>query len=419
MDPSTLFTREAAAGYDRLRLATATAVVVGCGAAGNNIVQTLALTGLGELRLIDPDVVEPSNLTRSPCFRPQRPGQKRQSFKARELAQAALQLSYAEDPCVRYAVAFAESLGLGAFAGAHVIISAVDRFATRGYLTDAARRLGIPLVTLGFSGTRGHVGVFPNRNAEEADLHCLTPMVEGGVSCREFARAARARGLVPATQPLAATFGALAAEAAIAAIHGGFPLGGKLLRLDVRTGRSSVVEITPNPDCPGVHRVLPEPVLLDVAASDPVSRLLEAAEGFAADPIVYLPAPFVIEAPCVHCGARVPLRRPRWAITKAPACRECPPEREADPVPPVTEVKVSLHDQLARTKCRRVGIAPGAIVTIEDGVTGALHTVQLSGEVDDLFVTKRRETRHTHAAGGMSHTEATEIADAFQPLETT
>ena len=87
---SGLFSREALAGYDPERLSSAKVAVVGLGAAGSNVVQTLALAGVGELRLIDFDVVEPTNLTRSPLFDRRRLAGKKTRFKAREAGLGAL-----------------------------------------------------------------------------------------------------------------------------------------------------------------------------------------------------------------------------------------------------------------------------------------------------------------------------------------
>ena len=51
---------------DRLRAANV--MVVGCGALGNEVLKNLALFGVGHLVVVDFDVVEPSNLTRSILF---------------------------------------------------------------------------------------------------------------------------------------------------------------------------------------------------------------------------------------------------------------------------------------------------------------------------------------------------------------
>src|SRR5262249_54144766 len=51
------------------RLQAARVLVVGAGALGNEVLKNLALIGLGTIHVIDLDVVEPSNLSRSVLFR--------------------------------------------------------------------------------------------------------------------------------------------------------------------------------------------------------------------------------------------------------------------------------------------------------------------------------------------------------------
>ena len=51
------------------KLAAARVLVVGAGALGNEVVKNLALLGVGTILIIDRDVVEPSNLSRSVLFR--------------------------------------------------------------------------------------------------------------------------------------------------------------------------------------------------------------------------------------------------------------------------------------------------------------------------------------------------------------
>lgn len=78
--------------YSRLRLISwwrqellreATVLVVGAGALGNEVVKNLALVGLGTIHLIDLDLVEPSNLSRSVLFRSEDGGQPKAVVAAR------------------------------------------------------------------------------------------------------------------------------------------------------------------------------------------------------------------------------------------------------------------------------------------------------------------------------------------------
>src|SRR5579863_10249182 len=50
------------------KLLAASAVLVGCGALGTSVANLLVRAGLGRLRIIDRDFVEPSNLQRQTLF---------------------------------------------------------------------------------------------------------------------------------------------------------------------------------------------------------------------------------------------------------------------------------------------------------------------------------------------------------------
>ncbi len=65
------------------RLASARVLVVGAGALGNEVLKNLALLGVGTVYLIDLDVVEPSNLSRSVLFRAEDGGRGKAEVAAR------------------------------------------------------------------------------------------------------------------------------------------------------------------------------------------------------------------------------------------------------------------------------------------------------------------------------------------------
>lgn len=396
MDTSEIFSRETLAGYDRKRLSQAVIVVVGAGAAGSNFVQTTALAGVGEHRVIDFDVVERSNLTRSPFFRRPGTGDASPRFKARELARGVLATSYAESPVVRYATTRVETLGYGAFQGADVIVAAVDSHPVRAYLADAARFLGIPLIEMGFSGFEGQVSVFRNATSDEPCWRCLMPHVShGGFSCTAYARRVAESGRVPATQTVAAVVGSLAAEAAIAAVHREFPLGGRILSFNVRSGRSRVLAITPNPSCPGVHRLVGSVMELAARHDEPLASALSQARAFASEPVALLPSPIVVEAPCERCGTRVIVQRPACSLRDPPSCPSCEASQpSAAPASAIVVGSLGADHPLARMKAAKLGLPACAVFEIEDAATRELHAVRLAGSVDDLFVTKRRVARH-------------------------
>ena len=54
--------------FSRSRVSSLSVLVVGAGALGNEAIKNLALLGVGNLYIVDPDILERSNLTRSILF---------------------------------------------------------------------------------------------------------------------------------------------------------------------------------------------------------------------------------------------------------------------------------------------------------------------------------------------------------------
>jgi adenylyltransferase/sulfurtransferase len=402
-DPDGLFSRERLAGYDPAVLAKAAIAVVGAGALGNNCILALALSGVGEIRIIDGDTVDISNLSRSPLFR-RRPQGSAAPPKAREVASTALSLSYAERPRMRFANAWVERLGLGAFEDACAIVSAVDSFEVRAWLADAARLLSIPLIEAGFYEGHGHISAFRNAGAEEPCWRCLHPGAAGGFSCATLARQVVAAGGSPATQPLAQVFGGLVAEHAILAAHGRFPLANKRLHLDIRTGRSHLVELSADPDCPGIHRLAGTIRRLAARHDGPLAK---AFEELGPDAILYLPSPFVVSAPCAACGSAVPVGKPASEAKGPFACPDGCPE---EPAPAGIHLvhSLSARDRLAGARCKKLGLNAGAVFEAQAG--GEAFFCALAGGPDELFTTLARGERDLVQAPRMERQEDTHDA---------
>ncbi len=412
-DHDQLFSRERLAGYDPERLSRAVVTIVGCGAGGNNVAQSLALVGVGELRFIDPDVVEPSNLPRSPLFDAAQAGGKRRRYKAGECAARALKISRAEAPVVRFAAKRIEELGTGALLGSDAVVAAVDAFPVRARLAYAARFLNIPLIELGFAGAHGHVSVWPGASdKDDACWSCCHPAVEhGGVGCGLYARRAAAEGIVPSTQPLAGAIGNLAAVHVLEALHGRFPLGGRIAHLDLHRGTSRIVQVAREPSCPGDHRARMPVRTVPVSCTDTVRELMEAVRAFAADPVLHLPDPYVEEAPCQKCGTAVRIRRPAWALEAPPECHACPDVPQFGAAGVVAVSSIEPDAMFSPFLLEWLGLGPAAVVEVLDRASELRMAVQLDGGVDDLYATLRREGRNGRRAAGREGSGATDAPE--------
>ena len=147
------------------RLQTARVTVVGVGGVGSSISYYLAQSGIGHLKLIDQDIVEPSNLHRlqgldqSDLYHP----------KAEALAGSLQRLV----PSSRFeaVVDTLRSANVGELLeGSDVIVDGLDNFRTRFILNRHSVRTSTPCVFTSAVQNQGHVGVFSP--PETACLEC-------------------------------------------------------------------------------------------------------------------------------------------------------------------------------------------------------------------------------------------------------
>ncbi len=148
----------------QVALASSRVVILGCGALGTVLSEMLVRAGVGLknsggwVRLIDRDIVEPSNLQRQTLFT------ETDALKARPKAVAAAQALARINSSVdlRPQVADFNHLTAARLASCdgdnerpHALLDGTDNFSTRLLLNDLAVREAIPMVYAGAVGTRG------------------------------------------------------------------------------------------------------------------------------------------------------------------------------------------------------------------------------------------------------------------------
>lgn len=151
-------------------LAGARVLLVGCGALGTHLADTLVRAGVGFLRVVDRDFVELHNLQRQALF--DEDDQARGTPKALAAAEKLRRVNstVAIEPVVDDANAGNIAALLD---GVGLILDGTDNFETRYLLNDAALRAGLPWVYGGVLGSYGMtMTVVPG---ETACLRCLFP----------------------------------------------------------------------------------------------------------------------------------------------------------------------------------------------------------------------------------------------------
>ncbi len=371
------------AGYDPQVLAQARVIVVGAGALGQNVLLNLGLSGVRELRVVDGDVFEDHNLTRSPLFpRGENPaGLKKAAAVGGELAR----LHTADKARIKIASAWIEELGLGAFEGVDVIAACVDSLEARAYLAKVALLLGLPIVDGGFSGANIGMTAYPPREdpTEGPCWLCGGTPTPGAFSCRQFAEFAAAAGVIPAIQNGAAALGALCAEAIVGMLHGKL-VDPKRISLDIRSGESLVFAPGPSPDCAPWHRRLPEPIAAGHGVDSTAAELLAQHEpGDGA--LLVLPDTFVERAPCPGCHASCDVQAPTYRWRRDPRCKSCGgpwPRHSTDNEGPDTLRMIEATHPRAGESLAAFGVRPGDILEI---VGRGSIAVRIAGASDSLW----------------------------------
>ncbi|HLW51469.1 MAG TPA: ThiF family adenylyltransferase [Candidatus Angelobacter sp.] len=156
------------AGQEKLRLASVT--VVGCGATGTCVSSLLARAGVGRLRIVDRDFVEPSNLQRQTLFDEADAAESIPKALAAAKRIAAFNSEIeVQGEVADLTPANAEAL----LSGADLLLDATDNFETRYLLNDYAAKNGKPWIYAAAVAAYGvTMNIIPG---ETACLACVFP----------------------------------------------------------------------------------------------------------------------------------------------------------------------------------------------------------------------------------------------------
>jgi adenylyltransferase/sulfurtransferase len=145
-------------GAGQLRLKEARIAIVGAGGIGAGAIPALVGAGVGHLTIIDDDRVELSNLQRQPLYAASQVGERKADLAARFIGKRNPHVE------VRTVPDRIEADNSDAILSGHdLIIDGTDNFATRLVVSDAAVRLGIPLISAAAQQFQGQVALFRGR----------------------------------------------------------------------------------------------------------------------------------------------------------------------------------------------------------------------------------------------------------------
>lgn len=166
----TLFKPIGHAGQQQFSEAAVT--IVGCGALGSAIAETLVRAGIGEIHLVDRDYVEWSNLQRQQLFTEEDAAQMMPKVAAAEKRLKAIR---GDVRLYTYLDNFDAPLAEKLAAVSSIIMDATDNFETRLLISDAAAKYQIPWIYGACVGSSGVV--FPFIPGASACFRCLLPVL--------------------------------------------------------------------------------------------------------------------------------------------------------------------------------------------------------------------------------------------------
>lgn len=224
-------------GEAQERLRSARAIVVGVGALGSPVCTYLVAAGVGQLGVVDGDVVELSNLHRQPLHLTPDLGTPKADAAAAKLGLLNPEVVVEPYPATLDA-ANAEAIVMGA----DVVVDCTDSFESRYLVNDACCAQGVALVEAGVVAFEGLV--LSIRPGESACYRCAFPVAPAaGVrrSCREAGVLGAMAGIV----------GSIQALEALKLISGvGRPLLDRILQVDGHDMSHTLVGTGRRPDCP-------------------------------------------------------------------------------------------------------------------------------------------------------------------------
>lgn len=325
-------------------------LVVGVGAAGNEVVKNLMLMGFRNITIVDFDYIEDSNLSRTVLFRTEDIGKSKAVVAAQRLKEMAL----AENPrIVGLHGNLMTDFGKGYLFMEHdIVISCVDTQRCRAFISDWCVRTNTPFFEIGFEAHTVNVTFFAPEDGYEQVTDgtvidklpssdgffpkplgkftvCLREEIGQGDfddnrnSCSGFKMADIDLAKIPTIQSAAAMSGAIVCTELIKYLSGGDTMRNKILYYYGLTHKTLCCSYQPNEEC-SIHQENMPIIELAVKPGDTIGDILgKISDKWSAYPLMQVHS-FVFSGYCASCGKKMEINKreddmyddERW-------CEEC------------------------------------------------------------------------------------------------
>ncbi|MCH2353165.1 MAG: molybdopterin-synthase adenylyltransferase MoeB [Pseudomonadales bacterium] len=218
------------------KLGRASVLIIGLGGLGSPAAIYLAASGIGEVTLVDDDVVDLSNLQRQIAHRESTIGEPKvaSAGKAIEQISSETRINMIQDRLRGNDL-------LEALSHADVVVDATDNFESRYEINDACLSARTPFVSGAAIRMEGQVAVFDPRESESPCYRCLYSQGDNeNLNCAD-------NGVLA---PVVGIIGTIQAMEAIKIISGiGETLCGHVLYMDAKRMEWHRLKLLKNPQC--------------------------------------------------------------------------------------------------------------------------------------------------------------------------
>lgn len=358
-------------GWSQRLLSESRVLVVGAGALGNEALKNLALLGVGELGIIDFDVIEPSNLSRCVLFQEENLGYQKAVVAAKRIRE--LSLTVVARPLVADVMT---EVGAGFIEEFDVVLGCLDNIASRYMLNRLCRMAGVPWLNAGIDAFCGQVSLFDPKKDACYECGMTTSMwqrVYERNSCLLPTRHSTETPLATTTI-LASLTAALQVQEAIAILMGPtqsqpWPrlAAGEQLAIRVNPYEMAVLRLKKSADCMAHYEAAPTLSIHARPTDTTASALLVQSEMDSLE----VDWDIATELECPECGTER-IAAPSWRLREADLlCLRCSIPRR-----PLWIHQIDRSSPLAGRTLAELGIPEQAHLWMKDE-NGTVHHVKL------------------------------------------
>ena len=357
----------------------ATALVIGAGALGNEVLKNLALMGVGNLLIVDFDTIEDANLSRSVLFRTQDRGRRKVNVAAERVKEL--------NPDVKVQAWHGDinyEMGHGVFRHADVIIGCLDNREARLSINRFAHAVGKPWVDGAIQELMGIVRVFtPGQGAcYECTLTDLDyQIINLRYSCPLLARQNILQGKVPTTPTSSAIVAAFQTQEALKILHKMDYKSGVGMMINGLTNDVYSTEYPVKEFCMSHFTIAPivEMPALTTNATTLQQLLTVATQQVGENATIDLGYELVTYMVCPECKETEPIfKRMARLYEDATNCPKCQAKRDMQ----LTHTIAGNEPYLNRTLAQ-IDMAPLAIIRAKSGENRSY--LEITGDKESFF----------------------------------